>query len=135
MKFKQIQKIKIRLDTTALVDVVFQLLIFIILSSTFVMQPGIKVNLPQAVTSEAQPERDIVVSIMVDGKIFLMDKEVTLTEFPEQLKKVMENIKKEILIIKADKNVRHGLVVEIMDLAKTVGITKLAIATQPKESR
>lgn len=137
MKFKQNQKIAlaIKMDYTPLVDVIFQLIIFITLSSTFVMQPGIKVNLPQAVTSEAQLEKDIVVSITKEGKIFLMEKRVTLREFPYQLRKVIENIKKEVLIIKADKIVPHGLVVEIMDLAKTVGITKLAIATQPKELR
>jgi biopolymer transport protein ExbD len=118
----------------ALVDVMFQLIIFIILSSTFVMQPGIKVNLPSTVTSEAQLERNnIVVSVTEDGSVFLEDKKVTLHTLPQELKTTLKRTRRKVLVIKADEKTFHGIVVKIMDIGKMLGIEKLAIATQPKE--
>jgi biopolymer transport protein ExbD len=136
MKFKQtkLKLLPLRLNFTPLVDVVFQLIIFITLSSTFVMQPGIKVNLPATITSEAQLEKEIVISITEQGVIYLRDKPVDIIDLPGELRKAITYSNK-ILIIKADKATRHGLVVKVMDIGKMLGIEKLAVATQPKELR
>ncbi|MFH1613375.1 MAG: biopolymer transporter ExbD [bacterium] len=137
MKFKKtdLDISSFQFNLTPLVDVVFQLLIFIILSSSFVMQPGIKVNLPSTVSSEAQLEKEIVISLTEEGVIYLMDSPISIIDLPKKLKGLISFSKDKILIIKADENTRHGLVVKVMDIGKIVGVEKLAIATQPKELR
>lgn len=137
MKFKRsdLEISVFQFNLTPLVDVVFQLLIFIILSSSFVMQSGIKVNLPSTVTSEAQLEKEIVISITEEGVIYLMDNSISIIDLPKKLRDVVIASKDKILIIKADENTYHGLVVKVMDIGKMVGVEKLAIATQPKELR
>jgi len=116
-----------QIDIAPLIDVVFQLLIFFMLTSSFIMQPGIKVNLPKAVTSEAvQPEN---IEIMVSGEnvIYLNGKVVTSQELNGLFKQVAQ--RNQPILIKADKRASLGRVVEIWDLGRDLGVSQINIAT------
>ena len=118
-----------------MIDVVFLLMIYFMLTSSFIMQPGIKIKLPSALSTESMEKKEIIISIAADGSIFYREKSVTL----KALKKILETESRKnpevILIIKGDYDVVHGKVVEVMDLAKVSGISCLAIATQPVEEK
>lgn len=136
MRFKRHLKITSgTLDTAPLIDVVFLLMIYFMLTSSFIMQPGIKIKLPSALSTESMEKKEIIISIAADGSIFYREKSVTL----KALKKILETEGRKnpesILIIKGDYDVAHGKVVEVMDLAKVAGISCLAIATQPVEEK
>ncbi len=124
-----------RLEIAPLIDVVFLLMIYFMLTSSFIMQPGIKIKLPAALTTESMEKKEIIISIAADGSIFYRGKNVTL----KALKKILESESRRspeaTLIIKGDYDVAHGKVVEVMDLAKVAGISCLAIATQPVEEK
>lgn len=132
MKFNRKAKIeKGKLDITPLVDVVLQLLIFFMLSSSFVMQSGIKINLPDSKHKEQPQEKEnITISITRESLIFLDETKMLLPELKEAFTKNIQKNPNIILIIRADANVTHGRVVEIMDLAKQSGLNKISIATQ-----
>ena len=119
------------IDITPLVDVIFQLLIFFLLTSSFVVtQAGIKVNLPKAVTSEALQEETAVIVINKNDVVFLNEKVVTVKE----LGNFLENLpKKKAILLKADKKSSLGKIVEIWDLCREKGIEKLNIATIQEE--
>jgi len=119
------------MDMTPLIDVVFQLIIFFLLSSSFVLQPGIKVELPETRLPSGEKPTGLSVSVLRDGKIFFKDKEINLRELGRILKEEKTGKPNEIFIIKADQKTDHGTVVEIMGVAKQVGIAKIAIATKP----
>ena len=132
MLFKMNSKIgKSRIDITPLVDVVFQLIIFFMLSSTFIMQPGIRVDLPSTRSVKADKTTGISVVIRSDGRIFLEDQEIKKNQLKEALQKRKEKQPSDFLVIKADQRARHGIVVEVMAIAKEAGISKVAIATKP----
>lgn len=133
MKFSIKKRIKPSLNITPLIDVVLLLLIFFMISTTFVVQPGINVNLPQTVTSEKQIRKDIVIIITKDNTIYINEKKIDLRDVLKEFKAEHEKNRDALLIIKADKKVTHGEVVNIMDLAKQAGISSMAIATIPKE--
>jgi len=118
-----------------LIDVVFLLMIYFMLTSTFIMQPGIKIKLPTALSTENMEKKQIIVSLTADGSIFYKEKNIT----PGELKTILETESRRnsntMLIIKGDYSVAHGKVVEVMDLAKVAGISSLAIATQPLEEK
>ena len=134
MRFKRRTKLLGGLATTTpLVDIVFNLLIFFMLSSSFISHPGIKIKLPQASAKETERDSKLNVTITRDNRIFLNDKRVRLKNLPREIKDFISTESGEILFIKADSDVRHGLVVEVMDIAKRAGIERLAIATQPKK--
>ena len=133
-RFKKREQPDIRLDITPLIDVVFILLIFFMISTTFITVPGIKVKLPESISEEITREkREVVVGITTDQKIFLEQKEITLKDLEDRLKKVAKKDQKTMVIIQADEEVVHGRVVEVMDIAKFAGLNRLAIATRPKE--
>ncbi len=132
MKFKRRSHPFIRSDAAPMADVVFLLLIFFMLSSSFIIQPGIKIKLPEAITSQAQLERQLILTVSKDKKIFLNEKRIAMKDLLPELKNVFLDRKDKVLIIKADKRVLHGTVVEIMDKAKLAGAEKLAIATEVK---
>ena len=119
------------IDITSLVDIVFQLLIFFVLTTTFVSNPGIEVDLPRAKSQEIRHDTDeIVIALTQRGQIVLHGKAIDL----DQLALVFENTaatqKNTMVILQADDKVAHGRVVEVMDLAKDKGLERLAIATQ-----
>ncbi|MDD5773974.1 MAG: biopolymer transporter ExbD [bacterium] len=125
------RRIEAQLNVTPLVDVVLQLVLFFMVTTTFVLQTGFKITLPRTSVREIQPIRDLVVSISQNGAIFLNSDRVTLDNFSDKLKKI-GNLQEKLLIIKADKKVYHEVVVNVMDIAKTNGVNKIVIATEHK---
>jgi len=115
------------LDLTPVVDIVFNLLIFFALSLNFaVTSGGINVKLPKASSAEPIRAEEITINLTSDGKIFLHDKQITLDKLSERLKEKQD--KESLIIIRADKSVEHGRVVEAMDVVRTNGFSRLAIA-------
>jgi len=134
MHFKPMKREESRFDLTPLVDVVFLLLIFFMLSTTFIVAPGIKVKLPTSSSTEISREKkEVRVVMSKDDKIFVQQKLVSIEELGKYLKKAARENPEGMVIIQADERVLHGKVVEVMDVAKTSGFNKLAIATRPKE--
>lgn len=133
MRFKrkcQIEKGK--LDVTPLVDVVFLLLIFFMLSSSFIMQPGIKVDLPNAVKSEPNQLENIIVTLTQENQVYFNNERIALKGLKRRIRRTMRKSPLGTLIIKADTNSRHGSVVEVMNIARQAGVEKIAIATKSK---
>ncbi len=133
MRFKRsIQIEKGRLDLTPLVDVIFLLLIFFMLSSTFILQPGIKVDLPPAKQVPPHKEENMVVTITREDQVFFNNERTTLEGLKRRIRMMNKKNPNSTLIIKADTNTRHGNVVQIMNMARQAGIEKMAIATRPE---
>ncbi len=130
MNFKPPEPLKAEVNITQLIDVVLLLLIFFMISTSFVVQPGLKIQLPEAEASEADGEPGKNILLTEDGEIYFEKGRVVMEDLPELFE---ESDAKELLIIKADKTVPHGVVVEVMDYAKGAGFQRLAIATTPKK--
>ena len=115
------------LDLTPIVDVVFNLLIFFALSLNFAASSGgIKIKLPKATTAEEIKPDQITIELTKDGKVYLNELPSTLKKIQKKLKSVSD--KNSLVIIRADNSVEHGRVVEAMDLVKSQGFSRLAIA-------
>ncbi len=120
------------MDLTPIVDVIFNLLIFFALSLNFAsISSGIKVKLPTATSAEQVKSKDLTINLTNDGRIFFNSDEIKFESLAGELKKI-EN-KEVLVIIKADNRVRHGYVVNTMDVVKTNGFSRLAIAVEKKE--
>ncbi len=115
------------LDLTPVVDVVFNLLIFFALSLNFVATSGgINVKLPSASSAEPVKMEQLTVNLTQDGQVYYNDKKIEIDELPTRLKDIED--KDSIVIIRADNSVPHGRVVQVMDIVKSEGFSKLAIA-------
>jgi len=116
-----------QIDIAPLIDMVFLLLIFFMLTSNFVMQPGIKVNLPRAVTSEIVKYENIEIVLSGENVTYLNGKVVTQSELKGFLKQAAK--KEQAILIKADKHASLGRVVEIWDMCRDLGVSQINIAT------
>jgi biopolymer transport protein ExbD len=115
------------IDIVPLVNVVFLLLIFLMLTLTFTAQPGISVNLPNAATSEAVSPENIEVLITEGNATYLNGRSVTDDELRAALKQLGR--RSSTVFIKADRRASLGRAVEIWDMARAAGVTQVNIAT------
>ena len=120
------------IDIAPLIDVVFQLLIFFMLTASFIFQPGIKINLPKAVTSEVLHEQNVVVTVTSENLIYLDNKALTSAELSRRLAKDITDSKRPVLI-KADRRASLGRVVEVWDICRASGISQVNIATNQQD--
>ncbi|MCB0301967.1 MAG: biopolymer transporter ExbD [Calditrichaeota bacterium] len=133
MKLLNKKPAKAILNITPLIDVLFILIIFFVVSSTFLEQPGIKLELPKAQSGDTQRVERAVLYISAASELFLNDDPATLENLSGKLSAMMQNRAEKSLIISADKGVQHGLVVQVMDIARSSSVQKLVISTERKE--
>jgi biopolymer transport protein ExbD len=133
MRFRRGRRSAPQLDITPVVDTVFNLMIFFALSLNFISVPGIPVNLPRASSyTQAQQQKELAIGVTREGAIILDGRTVTRAELEAALRQRQSEAADTLVIINADSDARHGEVVEVMDLARTAGLSRLAIATQPR---
>lgn len=118
------------LDMTAMVDVVFNLLIFFMVSTTFItVNQALPVDLPQATTALPQLGELPVVTITADDTIYVGAAEVTEATLEEELRAEIERRGQSVVVLRADQTITHGLTVRVMDLITAAGGTRIAIST------
>ena len=122
-----------RLDLTPMVDCVFLLLIFFMISTTFVETPGLTIKLPESTAQTiAREPKELKIYLDKSGQIFHQDRPVTLEQFKVLLRQPAAAAGQTTFLLLADREARHGRVVMLMDLAQEAGFGKLAIATEQR---
>ena len=119
------------LESTAMADIIFLLLIFFLLSSSFILQTGIKVDLPQVTRTEQQAKKDIVVTLTAKEELYLDGVKIPWTRFRLALEERLAGAGSKTVIVKGDAAVSLGRTVAVMDLARELGAEQLAIAARP----
>ena len=130
MKFKRYVNIEHglrQINIVPLVNIILLLLIFFILSSSFFLPSGLKMNLPNAVTSEIVKRDNIEIVLKEDGSIYLNQKQATLEGLKVFLKQVAK--RNPSVLVKAENRVSLEALVRIWDLARSEGILQVNIAT------
>lgn len=136
MKLRTPKRRELVVDITPLIDVVFLLLIFFMVSTTFERQAKLKISLPEA-SSQAQPPdaQSIVIAIDAAGHYHINDRQLVNTQketLKLALQKTVGDNKDISLILRADGRTPHQAVVNAMDVAAQLGLTHLSIATLDK---
>jgi biopolymer transport protein ExbD/biopolymer transport protein TolR len=133
MSFQRKQVDEPRIDLTPMVDVVFLLLIFFMISTTFVESPGISIKLPEASSQTVDREpKEIKIYLSREGDIYHRDQKISLDGFKALLAESQPDAEQTTVLLLADQESRHGKVVTLMDLARDSGFVKLAIATEQR---
>lgn len=133
MQFRPGKRRKVFINITSMIDVMFMLLVFLMISSTFLDQPGIKLELPSAESSTVVEQKDYVLFVDKAGKMYLNDKDIALDNLEARIKDALPKMKDSALILKADQDVSHGTVVRIMDIVRKGGVKKLIIGTKQQK--
>lgn len=131
MQLKPKQKRKPIINITSLIDVLFLLLIFLLVSTTFIEEPGMKLTLPKAESAEVGEKKEFTLYLTKDGDLFLNNAPVAIDSLENRLKASLPEMENESLTLKADIETTHGIVVKAMDKARLAGVKKLVVATAP----
>ena len=125
-------ELKTEINILPMIDVIFAILSFFIVSSLFLTKvETIPINLPNSTTAKNEDKKSINLSIDSNSRIFLNKNLVQLSNLKNEIIKL--NIEKNsLIIIRGDKNVNYGKIVEVMDIIRSLKNIKIAISTNPK---
>lgn len=129
MKLSEKPPRKIGINLTPLIDVLFILIIFFTVSSTFMEQPGIELKLPEAESSQSHTAQKVIVYVDKDQNLFLNDDPVTIETLPEAVESLISAQTDKSVVLNADKAVAHGIIIEVMDRLRKQGIYKIVVST------
>lgn len=133
MKVKvRASKVHANIDMTPMLDIVFQLILFFLVSTTFAILPGIKLNLPESKTSEGTSVQGITIYATENGNLFFNDTEVTLESLGKELDSfdTGKTHRSEFPIsLEADSEVTNGTIVSIFDVARMNGYSVINLRT------
>lgn len=130
MEFERRKYDHVHMNIAPLVDVVFLLLLFFMLTSHLIEEPAIKIKLPESKTLTVQENTIKTIYISKDGGIFFMDKRVELGELQRVIKDTVLDIERDFVRIKADKESDVGVLVSVIDEVRLAGIKNYTLATE-----
>jgi len=126
-------QIKVGIDPTPLIDMMFLTTIFFMLTSTVIKTSSINVNLPKSITSDSQPKMSINITITKDERIFLNDNPVLLEDVSPIIKKIIVKDPSVPVVIRGDKEIKYQLLVEVMDRVRVGGATEISLLVESKK--
>jgi len=129
MKIETTRKRIVNFSTISLTDIVLLLLIFFLLTSSFIVQPGIKIKLPKAATGQQDDADKIFLTVTQQERIFLNQRQVSQSDLQTQLRRLLKDDPNKLVVIRADKDLSLESTIRIIDIAKLAGAEKFMIAT------
>jgi biopolymer transport protein ExbD len=116
------------INLTPMLDVTFIMLIFFIVTSSFVKEAGIDVNKPAAATAETKERGNILVAITDNGQIWIDKRPVDARAVRANIERLHAENPQGSVVIQADENSKNGLLVKVMDAAREAGVSNVSIA-------
>jgi biopolymer transport protein ExbD len=136
MKIRQRPSRKARIEIIPMIDVIFFLLVFFMVSSLAMTKiNSLPVNLPKTSTSPESLKQNIILTVKKEGAIYINKAPATLETLGTQLSYEMKDHPQDVVVVNADEGANYGLVVRVMDRARQIGVRKFALATEAQGSR
>lgn len=135
MRLKRRSHLKANVDLIPMIDIVFQLILFFLVSTTFAILPGIKVNLPESSTAKGEAKAGITITAKASGIMYFNDRQVTFETLDECLEKfdTEENPRSEYPVtLEADSEVTNGTIVTVFDVLRKNGFSAVNLRTSKK---
>lgn len=122
------------IDMTPMLDIVFIMLIFFIVSTTFVKEAGVEINRPSAATAEAQESTGVMVAINAAGEVWLENKQTDLRMIRPKLERLLVEQPDMGVMVQADEEAKTGILIKVMDQIKLAGISQVAVSSEKLSS-
>ncbi|HIE53576.1 MAG TPA: biopolymer transporter ExbD [Chromatiaceae bacterium] len=116
------------IDLTPLMDIVFIMLIFFIVSTSFIKESGVDINRPTANTAERKERGNILIAITANDEVWIDKRRVDIRAVRANVERLKAENPEASVVIQADKESKNGLLVEVMDQIRLAGITNVSIA-------
>lgn len=132
MEFERRRRRHSHIDVAPLVDVVFNLLLFFVITYNVVADPAVKIRLPESKTADSQAEEQVVIALSREGQAYLGEKAVQVEELPPLVQEALKRCKEPSVKIKADQEVPVSLLLKVVDAVKLSGCSTFSIATEKR---
>lgn len=116
------------IDLTPMMDVVFIMLIFFIVTTSFVKEAGIEINRPTAASAERQERGNIMIAVSESGAIWIDQRQIDLRAVRANVERLRAENPEGAVVIQADVSSRTGILVEVMDQVRLAGVMNVAIS-------
>ena len=134
MRLAPLRRHKPEIQMSPLIDIVFLLLLFYAVTTTFVSDERLKLKLPEAKTAEdagvSREERPPEVKVAADGTIWIDDRIVPESELENRIRQLVERAPDDGIILKGDKDADYGVVVHVLDIARSVGAKGIQMSAE-----
>jgi biopolymer transport protein ExbD len=120
------------INISPLIDMVFILLIFFVVTTSFSRETGVDVNKPKAATARTLKQENIMIAVTAEGTIHILEKQVDLGQLSMIVKRLIAGNPRRQAVIFADRNAPSGEVVDVIDACNLAGVKKVNIAAMKK---
>ncbi|OGW69463.1 MAG: hypothetical protein A2036_01690 [Omnitrophica bacterium GWA2_50_21] len=134
MEFIRPRNLSMGLDMAPLIDIVFQLLIFFMLSSSF-LNPALKLNLPKAIAQDETPREKIIVSVDKKGSLFVNTAPVPMDRLQSELSAKLAKEETKAVFLRGDADMPYKLFVQVMDISRQAGAQQINIVHEGMAGR
>jgi len=117
------------INMTPMLDVVFIMLIFFVVTASFVKDPGVEVEKPVAASSESKERASILIAIAEDGTVWIDKRQVEVRQVKTDVERMISENPEGSVVIQADKKSKNGVMLQVMDSAKAAGANEVSIST------
>lgn len=118
------------IDLTPMLDVVFIMLIFFIVTASFIKETGVEVDRPDAVTSESKPNAAILIAVNNNSEVWIDKRRVDIRAVKANVERLRAENPEGAVVIQADEKATAEVVVEVMDAAREAGVLDISLATE-----
>ena len=133
MYFKEDNKSENQINILPMIDIIFAILSFFIISSLFLTRiDSIEVNLPKSSTAVREKNRPQIITVDNNEKIYFKSNEISLKNISALIRKNIENLEEPLVILRADTSVKHGLIVNLLDELRKIENIKIGISAEKK---
>ncbi|MCA1780181.1 MAG: biopolymer transporter ExbD [Xanthomonadaceae bacterium] len=130
MARKHAAKDEPEINITPMLDIVFIMLIFFIVTTTFVRETGVTVEKPQALTSEPRPQGNVLIGVDSDNQIWMNGNQIEIGDVRTLVQRARAENPEGSVILVSDKGSRTGTLVEVMDQVQAAGVSQMAISAE-----
>ena len=130
--FSNLEEENIQINILPMIDVIFVILSFFIVSSLYLVRlETIPINLPNAETANQEKDIAIVVTLNLENKVFIDEKIIDISLFENLLRSKLKNNNNKKVVLRADKSIKYGRVISILDIMRKIEDIKIGISTEP----
>ena len=129
MQFRRRLKTNATVDLVPMIDVVFQLVIFFMVSTTFILTPGINLSLPESTTAEPVAASKIIITVASEEEIYLNKERVTLESLVPMLTDMRGGADEGSVVLEGDKQVPYSLLIRVLDVLRSAGFSGANLRT------
>ncbi|WP_376695892.1 ExbD/TolR family protein [Wenzhouxiangella sp. EGI_FJ10305] len=123
------------INITPMLDIVFIMLIFFIVTTSFIRETGVEVNKPTALTAEPRPQGNVLIAIRENDDIWMNKQEIELHEVRSEVERAKAENPESAVVLIADRGARTGMLVEVMDQVQAAGINRISVSAEPEGGR